>query len=134
MDGDTQSGRLTWRDGLKGVSGNPGGRPRTALLRTALRQKLEQVDSGSGKTYAELLCDHLIQAALRGSVFAFREIRETIGEANFSHMFHGYFEMVPEGNGGQSAVHKLYQKLVNVEQRTITTVASVAIDQESGGS
>jgi len=52
-----------WR---KGVSGNPGGRPKSRLLSEALRNRLGQIkdDDPARRSYAEILADHLLEIAL----------------------------------------------------------------------
>ena len=53
-----------------GVSGNPGGRPKTAHISEALRQKLDSdVDDGSSRTFAQAIADRACNAA----AFAKRE-------------------------------------------------------------
>ena len=49
----------------KGLSGNPGGRPRTRLLSEALRTRLAEVklDDPAGRTYAEVVAENLIDIA-----------------------------------------------------------------------
>src|SRR5215469_278911 len=63
----------------KGVSGNPGGRPRTRLLSEALRTRLGEVKQGdlAGRTYAEIIATNLIEIACGegpGAVHAANEI------------------------------------------------------------
>ena len=49
----------------KGVSGNPGGRPRTRVLSEALRAQLGEMkpDDPAGRTYAEIVAANLIEIA-----------------------------------------------------------------------
>jgi Family of unknown function (DUF5681) len=49
----------------KGVSGNPGGRPRSRVLSEALRDRLAQVmdDDPSGRTFAEAVAHNLVRIA-----------------------------------------------------------------------
>lgn len=56
-----------------GVSGNPGGRPK--LLSDAYRARLLEVESKTGKTYAELIAEAQVRKAHLGDVGAAREIR-----------------------------------------------------------
>ena len=67
----------------KGVSGNPGGRPRTRLLSEALRTRLGEVKQGdlAGRTYAEIVAENLIEIACGegpGAVHAANEIADRI--------------------------------------------------------
>lgn len=68
----------------KGVSGNPGGRPRTALLSQAVRQKLGAPvpDDLQGRTHAQFIADALVRKAMRGNPECFRVIGDrTEGKA-----------------------------------------------------
>ncbi len=59
----------------KGVSGNPAGRPKKALLSDALRRQLaEAVQGAPEKTIAEHIARALIREAVSGNVQAIREI------------------------------------------------------------
>ncbi len=59
----------------KGVSGNPGGRPKKALLSDALRRQIaEAVPNAPEKTIAEVIARALIREAVSGNVQAIREI------------------------------------------------------------
>ncbi len=59
----------------KGVSGNPAGRPRKALLSDALRRQLAEALQGAPeKTIAEAVARTLIREALSGNVQAIREV------------------------------------------------------------
>ena len=51
-----------WR---KGQSGNAGGRPKSRLLSEALRSRLAEVkpDDPTGRTYAEVVAENLIEIA-----------------------------------------------------------------------
>lgn len=55
-----------------GQSGNPGGRPKSAELSTALRAKLKSDTTRKlkSRTYAEKLCDELVEQGLLGNVSA----------------------------------------------------------------
>ena len=50
---------------LPGVSGNPGGRPRTALLSQAYREELEEVSRGN-KTTAQKIAKRIVKVAMLG--------------------------------------------------------------------
>jgi len=62
----------------KGVSGNPSGRPKTALLSQAVRQKLGALvpDDPQGRTYAQVIADELVRAAMRGNPECFRALSD----------------------------------------------------------
>lgn len=57
----------------KGQSGNPAGRPKSALLSDALRKQLAETDK-DGKSVAEKVAAALIQKAKGGDVQAIREV------------------------------------------------------------
>jgi hypothetical protein len=59
----------------KGVSGNPAGRPKKALLSDALRRQLAIAAPGMPeKTQAEIIAAALIAEAISGNVQAIREV------------------------------------------------------------
>lgn len=67
----------------KGQSGNAGGRPKSRLLSEALRARLAEVKPGdpTGRTYAELVAENLIEIACSdgpGAVHAAGEIADRI--------------------------------------------------------
>jgi len=69
-----------WR---KGISGNPGGRPRTRLLSEALRDRLSQVVDAdpSGRTFAQAIAENLARIACSqgpSAVHAANEIADRI--------------------------------------------------------
>jgi hypothetical protein len=59
----------------KGVSGNPGGRPRRQTFTAALREKLAEVGE-DGQSMAARLADAAIRAGLEGDIGALRFIAE----------------------------------------------------------
>lgn len=61
-----------------GRSGNPRGRPPGRTLTTRLRAKLDQVDAETGQTFAELVVDALIWAAIGGDFQACRLILDRV--------------------------------------------------------
>lgn len=64
----------------RGQSGNPGGRPRSAVLSDAYRRKLAQVDETDPekRTFAEILAEKIILKAKEGDVHAVREIADRV--------------------------------------------------------
>jgi Family of unknown function (DUF5681) len=61
-----------------GQSGNPGGRPRTAKLAEAYRNKLASLvpDDAQGRSYAEAIADKLALQALKGDIRAAQELAD----------------------------------------------------------
>ena len=79
----------------KGVSGNPGGRPKSKSLSEAYRDRLERIvpDDPEGRTFAEKIAEVLAKKALKGDVQAARELADRAeGKARqsiaFSHDAH----------------------------------------------
>jgi hypothetical protein len=62
----------------KGVSGNPGGRPKKTPLADACRELLNKPAPGdkSGRSYAEAIAEKLAKKALAGNIPAAREIAD----------------------------------------------------------
>jgi hypothetical protein len=62
----------------KGVSGNPGGRPKTAALSEACREVLAKrvPDDPEGRTYAQAIAQVLADLALEGDILAARELTD----------------------------------------------------------
>lgn len=62
----------------KGVSGNPGGRPKRTPLADACRELLSKPapDDPSGRSYAEAIAEQLGKKALAGDIHAAREIAD----------------------------------------------------------
>jgi Family of unknown function (DUF5681) len=62
----------------KGVSGNPGGRPKSAPLSQACRELLAQPvpDDSEGRTYAQAIAQTLAAKALAGDIRAAQEIAD----------------------------------------------------------
>ena len=62
----------------KGVSGNPGGRPKKTPLADACRELLDKPVPGdrSGRSYAEAIAEKLAKKALAGNIPAAREIAD----------------------------------------------------------
>ena len=59
----------------KGVSGNPGGRPKVAALSQACREKLSE-PVPKDRTYAQAIADTLASRALKGDVRAFEALAD----------------------------------------------------------
>src|SRR5215472_6933757 len=64
----------------KGVSGNPGGRPRMRVLSEALRAQLGEIkpDDPAGRTHAEIVAANLIDTEGPGAVHAASEIADRL--------------------------------------------------------
>ena len=64
----------------KGQSGNPAGRPKSAILSDAYRRKLAEVDpkDPQQRTFAEVLAEKMILKARAGDVHALREIADRV--------------------------------------------------------
>lgn len=63
----------------KGVSGNPGGRPRKKLITSELERLLqEQSPDTSGKTWAVLIAEALLRQAAKGDVRAIGELANRV--------------------------------------------------------
>ena len=62
----------------KGVSGNPGGRPRTAPIAELLRELLEKPCPGDkqNRTYAHKIAEAMLKRACHGDVKAAREVAD----------------------------------------------------------
>lgn len=62
----------------KGVSGNPGGRPKRTTLTDALRELLAAQVPGDpeGRTHSDAIAEVLVKRALKGDVQAAREIAD----------------------------------------------------------
>jgi hypothetical protein len=59
----------------KGVSGNPGGRPKSKPITEEIESLLEQPAPGrKGQTWAEVIADAMIRRAAKGDVRAFVEL------------------------------------------------------------
>jgi hypothetical protein len=68
----------------KGRSGNPAGRPKSAMLSDVMRRELASPcpDDEQGRTWAEVIADQLIAKAAAGDVAAAKEIADrTEGKA-----------------------------------------------------
>jgi len=60
---------------VKGVSGNPAGRPKRAFILTdALREKLGQSIGGNGKTQLDAIICKLVTLARKGDTHAIQQI------------------------------------------------------------
>ncbi|PYX76816.1 MAG: hypothetical protein DMG72_03835 [Acidobacteria bacterium] len=62
----------------KGVSGNPGGRPRTAPITELLRELLQKPCPGDtqNRTYAHKIAEAMLKRASQGDVRAAREVAD----------------------------------------------------------
>ncbi len=63
---------------LPGTSGNPSGRPKTAALSAACRDKLADLvsDDPYGRTYAQCIADRLGEMAIAGNLSAAQELAD----------------------------------------------------------
>ena len=63
---------------LPGTSGNPSGRPKTAALSQACRDKLADLvpDDPHGRTYAQCIADRLGELAIAGNLSAAQELAD----------------------------------------------------------
>jgi hypothetical protein len=63
----------------KGVSGNPGGRPKKQPITTELERLLgEEVPNREGQTWASVIAEALLTEAREGNVAAFNSIRDMV--------------------------------------------------------
>ena len=79
-DGTFAPGNRVGKHFRKGRSGNPAGRPKSAMLSDALRRRLGEVDEKDPeeRTHAEVIADRLIAKAKEGDVPAIREIGDRV--------------------------------------------------------
>src|SRR5271166_462027 len=67
------------RPWVKGVSGNPGGRPKTKPLTSEIERLLEQkAPKGKGRTWAAVIAEGLVKRAAKGDVRAIAEIANRV--------------------------------------------------------
>jgi hypothetical protein len=63
----------------KGVSGNPGGRPKKKLISDELGRLLqEEALDGTGKTWAAVIAESLLKEAAKGNVRAISELANRV--------------------------------------------------------
>jgi hypothetical protein len=63
----------------KGVSGNPGGRPRKKLISSELERLLQEPSTDApGKTWAAVIAEALLQQAAKGDIRAIGEIANRV--------------------------------------------------------
>ena len=79
-DPDYKLGGITGKGFFPGKSGNPDGRPKSKLLSEAYRTKLAELVPGDkdGRTYAELICDKMIENAAKGKVIHASEVADRV--------------------------------------------------------
>jgi Family of unknown function (DUF5681) len=83
-DGKFAKGNKAGKTFGPGRSGNPAGRPKSAILSDALRRELVETcpDDEQGRPWAEVIADQLIAKAATGDVAAAKEIADrTEGKA-----------------------------------------------------
>jgi Family of unknown function (DUF5681) len=86
----------------KGVSGNPGGRPRTAPIAELLRELLEKLCPGDkqNRTCAHKIAEAMLKRACQGDVRAAREVADrTEGRPTQSVIVGGECENCRENRG-----------------------------------
>jgi hypothetical protein len=68
------------RPWAKGVSGNPGGRPRKSPITDVLADMLQSssADDPAKRTYAEVIAEMLLKRACQGDIRAAREIADRV--------------------------------------------------------
>lgn len=111
----------------KGVSGNPGGRPPSRRVVKALLVELDAVDETSGLTGAERVAKAWMKQALKGNIFAIRDILDRT-EGRISAAI--AVEFGDSETAISSAKQKLMQKLIRVEAENAAGSVSVTISQK----
>lgn len=97
-----------------GKSGNPGGRPKSRAITTAARNKMDEIDPKTGKTFAEGIVDAQVKKALSGDTWAARLLQEwTEGKlsVSFSAEINGDSEAAIS-----SAKQKLLQRFIGYRE------------------
>jgi hypothetical protein len=79
-----------------GVSGNPGGRPKTRILAEMLAAIGNEVEPKSGKTFFQVAAESLVSKVYRGDVQAFKEFADRVDGRATQHV---------ELSGGLQAQH-----------------------------
>jgi hypothetical protein len=79
-EGETVSDRTAnLKPWLKGVSGNPGGRPKKKAITEELERLLEEeAPNGDGKTWAAAIAEALLKQAAKGDVRAITELANRV--------------------------------------------------------
>ncbi len=77
MPRNTSGLRPAWK---KGECGNPRGRPKTAALSQAYREKLAEryPRDRKGRTYAQVIADNIVRKAVKGNLSAASEIADRV--------------------------------------------------------
>lgn len=92
----------------KGISGNPGGRPRTVInLINLLNETLAEVDPQTARTKAKELVNALVAEAITGSVRAAKEVLDRV---------HGSVQPIQQEHGTLVEVAKLVRERLEARE------------------
>jgi len=69
-----------------GVSGNPGGRPKTRILAEMLAAIGNEVEPKSGKVFFQIAAEALLRKVFRGDIGAFKEFADRIDGRSTQHV------------------------------------------------
>jgi hypothetical protein len=69
-----------------GVSGNPGGRPKTRILAEMLSAIGNEIEPKSGKVFFQVAAEALLRKVFRGDIGAFREFADRIDGRSTQHV------------------------------------------------
>jgi hypothetical protein len=69
-----------------GVSGNPGGRPKTRILAEMLAAIGNEVEPKSGKTFFQVAAESLVRKVFRGDIGAFKEFADRVDGRSTQHV------------------------------------------------
>ena len=117
----------------KGESGNPGGRPKIAAVREALRAVHDRINPETGKSGAEELAEAIHKQAVAGNIWAARlavEIVEGLPKSKTTTMV----SLAENTSQTTGAAKRLYQRLVTIQQRHEQLVTSTETSPEPVGS
>ncbi len=64
----------------KGVSGNPGGRPKGTSVSTLIRKLLEKIEPHSKKTYKELMAEAIVKGGIKKAIAGDGRLAEIVLE------------------------------------------------------
>jgi len=109
-----------------GVSGNPGGRPKTASLSKAYREILDRVNPKTGLTGAQEVAEALFREAKKGNIWAAKELA-TLTEGKLTEAKRELLDRTSSAG----AAKRLLQKLIRVEE-TPNGMSVTLLQQERG--